>query len=116
MPRPAATPGRKDNDMTNQRIMRTVRGANHNPSIKWKVIENTSDRIVLTNDYDKGINYSIEVRRDGADEWITVRDNLQGRNVECLIKGSGEWDDYVETEQGLLKGAAIAAHDFNYIY
>lgn len=102
--------------MTKQQIMRKIRGVNHNPSIKWSVVENTSDRIVLTNNYDKGINYSIEVRRDGADEWITVRDNLQGKNVEGLIKGTSKWDDYEETEQGLLKGVAIAVQNFNYLY
>lgn len=98
--------------MTKQQIMRTIKEENNNPSIKWSVVENTSDRIVLTNDYDKGINYSIEVR----DEWITVRDNLTGSNVAGLLKGTSRWDDYEETEQGLLKGVAIAVHNFNYLY
>lgn len=102
--------------MTKQQIMRTIKEENNNPSIKWSVVENTSERIVLTNDYDKGINYSIEVRRDDADEWITVRDNLQGSNVAGLLKGTSKWDDYEETEQGLLKGVAIAVHNFNYLY
>lgn len=102
--------------MTKQQIMRTIKEENNNPSIKWSVVENTSERIVLTNDYDKGINYSIEVRRDDADEWITVRDNLTGSNVAGLLKGMSRWDDYEETEQGLLKGVAIAVHNFNYLY
>lgn len=102
--------------MTKQQIMRTIKEENNNPSIKWSVVENTSERIVLTNDYDKGINYSIEVRRDDADEWITVRDNLTGSNVAGLLKGTSRWDDYEETEQGLLKGVAIAVHNFNYLY
>lgn len=102
--------------MTKQQIMRTIKEENNNPSIKWSVVENTSERIVLTNDYDKGINYSIEVRRDDADEWITVRDNLTGSNVAGLLKGTSRWDDYEETEQGLLKGVAIAVHNFYYLY
>lgn len=85
--------------MTKQQILRTIKEENNNPSIKWSVVENISERIVLTNDYDKGINYSIEVRGDDTDEWITVRDNLQGSNVA-----------------GLLKGVAIAVHNFNYLY
>lgn len=102
--------------MTKQQIMRTIKEENNNPSIKWSVVENTSERIVLTNDYDKGINYSIEVRRDDADEWIAVRDNLTGSRVAVLLKGTSRWDDYEETEQGLLKGVAIAVHNFNYFY
>lgn len=61
--------------MTNQQIMITIRGANQNPSIKWKVIENYSDRIVITNDYDAGIKYTIEVKRDTLCEWIKVSDD-----------------------------------------
>ena len=77
--------------MTKQQIMRTIKEENNNPSIKWSVVENTPER-------------------------ITVRDNLQGSNVAGLLKGTSKWDDYEETEQGLLKGVAIAVHNFNYLY
>lgn len=102
--------------MTKQQIMRTIKEENNNPSIKWSVVENTSERIVLTNDYDEGINYTIEVRRDDEYEWILVRDNLHDSNVAGLLKGTHWWDDYEETEQGLLKGVAIALRNFNYLY
>ena len=102
--------------MTKQQIVRTIKEENNNPSIKWSVVENTSERIVLTNDYDKGINYSVEVRRDDADEWIIVRDNLYGRIVVILNKGTSKWDDYEDTDHGLLKGVSIAVHNFNYLY
>ena len=102
--------------MTKHQIMRTIKEENNNPSIKWSVVENTSERIVLTNDYDTGINYSIEVGRDDGYEWITVRDNLLGSNVASLLKGTSRWDDYEETEQGLLIGVAIAVDNFNYFY
>lgn len=99
--------------MTKQQIMRTIKEKNSNPSIKWSVVENTSERIVLTNDYDKGINYSIDVRREVGEEWIVVRDNLMDSLVALLFKVGG---DYEETEQGLLKGVATAVRDFNYYY
>ena len=71
--------------MTNQQIMRTIRGVNHNPSIKWKVIKNSSNRIVITNNYDTGIKYTIEVKRD----------------------------DYRETEQKLRKGIVMVVQNFD---
>lgn len=102
--------------MTKHQIMRTIKEENINPFIKWSVVENTSKRIVLTNDYDTGIKYSIEVNRDYPDEWITVRDNLLDRIVEVFIKGTSRRYDYDETEDGLLKGVAIAVRNFNYFY
>lgn len=102
--------------MTKQQITRTIKEVNNNSSIKWSVMENTSERIVLTNEYDKGINYSVEVRHEGADEWIAVRDNLQDLIVSVLTKGNAIWDDYEETEQGLLKGVTVAVQNFNYYY
>lgn len=102
--------------MTKQQIMRTIKEVNNNSSIKWSVAENTPERIVLTNDYDKGINFSIEVGRDEIDEYITVRDNMIGRDVAVLLKGMSKWYDYNGTEQGLLKGVAIAVRNFNYLY
>lgn len=102
--------------MTKTKIMQVIKEENTNSYIKWSVVENTPKRVVLTNNYDEGINYSIEVKCNGEDEWISVRDNLQGCSVAGLLKGTSRYDDYEETEQGLLKGVAIAVHNFNYYY
>lgn len=102
--------------MTKTKIMQEIKENNTNSYIKWRVVENTSERIVLTNDYDTGINYSVEVTVLDGEEWILVRDNLQGLTVSALTKGNAIWNDYEEREQGLLKGVAVAVHNFNYYY
>lgn len=102
--------------MTKQQIIKTIKKANNNPSIKWSITVNTPERIVIVNDYDKGINYSIEVMREDVFEWIRVTDNLRGLVVSVLLNDTKWYGDYDDTEQGLLLGVKNAVYNFNRFY
>lgn len=102
--------------MTRTEITKTINDNNTNKSIKWSILENTSTKITLTNDYDKSINYSIEVNEYDEDEMILVINNHMVSTVAGLLKGNSSWDDYSDTKQGMLKGVAIAVRNFNHIY
>lgn len=98
--------------MTNKKIMAIIKEENNNPLIKWSIVENTPERIVLTNDYDEGIYYTIEIRGDGIDEWIRVSDKIKDIRISILLK----YEDYDHIEEGFLKGISKAIDHFNYYY
>ena len=102
--------------MKKQDIMKVIKETNTNPDIKWSILENTDTKIVLTNSYDKCINFSIQVKHDYLEEWITVRDEHMGCTVSMLMKGDSRWDDYKETEQGIIFAIQHAVHEFNHRY
>lgn len=47
--------------MTKKQILDVINKENENTEIKWEVVKNTHNLIVLTNDYDKDIEFKIEV-------------------------------------------------------
>lgn len=102
--------------MTNTDIRRIISMANTNESIHWSIAKNTDTEIVLTNDYDKCVNYSIRVKHDDDDEWIVVKDNHMNSTVTMLCKGLNFWDDYAVTEHGLALAVEAAVKNFNSTY
>ena len=110
--------------MNKNDIVKTINEVKTNNHIKWSVLENTDTKIVLTNDYDKCINFSIEVRHreiewgdtTKVEEWIAVKDNHMGSNIALLLQGDTRWDDYKETTQGIIMGIRYAVQHFEYMY
>lgn len=102
--------------MTNTDIRRIINEANDNKNIRWSIVKNTDTEIVLTNDYDKSINYTITVKHQDGEEWIVARDNLMNRRVAMLTQGMDVWDDYFETENGIRMAIQAAVQNFNETY
>lgn len=50
--------------MTKSNIMEIIKENNGNKFIKWQVIENTKDLIVITNTYDVAIRFEIQLNAD----------------------------------------------------
>ena len=98
--------------MTCTDIKRIINDANTNKEIKWDVIENTADKIVLGNSYDKNLRLVIQCHDDG----ITVRDVEMETNVEYLFKGESRWDDYKDDTVGVRLAIKSAVNYFNHVY
>ena len=102
--------------MTNTNIMQVINTHNTNKNIKWSILKNTDTEIVLTNSYDKCVNYSVKVCSDSEDEWVGVKDNHMRSTVCVLTRGYTRWDDYKETEHGIAMALAAAVENFNSTY
>jgi hypothetical protein len=106
--------------MTKPEIKKIINDINTNKDIKWNVLENTPNKIVLTNSYDRSIRFTIEVKESkhewDDENWIVVKDNLTGATVYVLIQGEDRWSDYKETEQGLIQAVKITVAYFNRKY
>ena len=98
--------------MTKANIKAIIAGANTNKDIKWDVAENTPEKIVLTNSYDKCVKYTIKISED----CITVRDNHMGTAVAYLFKGDSRFDDYNNDDDGLRIAITAAVRNFNHTY
>ena len=103
--------------MTNIAIKTIINRANTNPAINWEVSVNTPRKIVLTNNYDDCISYSICVKQDCFDdECIVANDNHMDATVCVFCKGLNFWDDYTVTERGLEMAIEAVVNSFNYTY
>lgn len=98
--------------MNKATIKQTISGANTNREIKWDIAENTAEKIVLTNSYDKSVKFTIKVNAD----CITVRDNLMGNAVEYFFKGDTRFDDYANDDDGVKRAIKSAVIYFNRTY
>lgn len=102
--------------MTKANIMEVINLSNNNKSIKWSILENTATKIVLTNDYDKCVNFSISVKNDDGEEYIEAKDNHMGSTVCLLLQGDRRWHDYTETNQGIIIAIEHVVEHFNHTY
>lgn len=107
--------------MNNIDIMKVIREANRNRPTKWSILENSDTQIVLTNDYDKCIRYTITIKSDVDDEWvnewITIRNDHMRMLVDVLLKGMPtKGCDYQETQQGITMAIHKAVRDFHCTY
>lgn len=102
--------------MTNSTIKNIINGVNTNPDINWGIALNTPYKIVLTNSYDKCVNYSIRVHHQDGDEWISVRDNHMDRLVGCYLHGHDIYSDYTYIEHGIQMAIEEAVENFNETY
>ena len=98
--------------MNKATIKHTIIGVNTNKDIKWDVAENTPERIVLTNSYDKCVKFTIKI---GAD-CITVRDDHMFHAVEYLLKGDSRFDDYNNDIDGIKLAIKATVNYFNRTY
>lgn len=102
------------NTMTNKQILDIINKENENNEIKWKVIKNTRNLIVLTNDYDKNIKFKIEVL---GEKDIKVTDvNGWVHNIAFLLFGTDRYSDFSDMECGLRKAIKLVVQHFYYCY
>lgn len=100
--------------MTEKQILSIINKENENNEIKWKVIKNTRNLIVLTNDYDEDIEFKIEV---SAENDIIITDvNGWLHNIALLLFGTDRWSDFSEIECGLRKAIKLVVQHFYYYY
>ena len=98
--------------MTSMDIVRLVDKVNTNKQIRWEVLENEPNKIVLTNSYDKCVKFTIKVVDDG----ITVLDNHMLYGVAYLCKGKSRWDDYQDDAEGVRLAITTTVDYFNNTY
>ena len=100
--------------MTKKQILNIINKENENTEIKWEVIKNTRSLIVLTNDYDKDIEFKIEVLDEND---IKITDvNRWVHNIGLLLFGTDRWSDFSDRECGLRKAIKLAVEHFYYYY
>lgn len=102
--------------MTKQFIMDIINWVNPNRDIKWSILKNTAKEIILTNSYDKCVKYTISINHQGADEWISVRDNHMDRLVGCFLQGDDNCSDYTYIDHGIKLAIEEAVENFNETY
>ena len=98
--------------MTKTMIKEIINGVNTNKDIKWDVVENTSEKIVLTNSYDKCVKFTIKI----GDEFITIKDDHIGHAVDYLSKGDTRYDDYKNDTDGVRLAIKATVNHFNHTY
>ena len=98
--------------MTKAEIKSIIIGVNTNKDIIWNVEENTPEKIVLTNNYDKCVKFTIKIGTD----CITVRDDHMGDAVEYLLKGDSRYDDYNNDIDGVRLAIKATVNHFNHTY
>lgn len=103
--------------MTKANIMNIIKENNQNKSIKWSVLENTKDIIVLTNDYDKSIRFEIKLHEGDSKKDIRVRDegNLP-KSIGYLMNGTEFWADFSDEEVGITQAVKKVVRFFYYYY
>lgn len=100
--------------MTKEQILKIINKENENSEIKWKVVKNYRNLIVITNNYDKNIEFKIEVL-DGND--IKVTDvNGWAHMIALLLFGTDRWSDFLDVESGLRKAIKLVVEHFYYYY
>lgn len=100
--------------MTKKQILDVINKENENSEIKWKVVKNTRNLIVITNDYDKDIEFKIEVSSENN---IIITDvNGWISDMGLLLFGTDRWSDFSDMECGLRKAIKLVVHHFYYYY
>nr|DAE72251.1 MAG TPA: hypothetical protein [Caudoviricetes sp.] len=100
--------------MTKEQILKIINKENENSEIKWEVVKNTRSLIVITNNYDKDIEFKIEVSTKNN---IIITDvNGWIHNIGVLLYGTDRWSDFSEMECGLRKAIKLVVEHFYYYY
>ena len=98
--------------MTKSMILAHINAANPNKSIKWYIVDKTDDQIVLTNDYDACVKFTITIGAEG----IIVTDDHMTQGIAYLVKGTTRWDDFIDDEDGILMALKATVNYFNRTY
>lgn len=104
--------------MNDLKIMNIINKLNKNDSINWSILENSKERIVLTNDYSSDIRFKIEVYEIERDTFqiILVKDVNQNwtDTVDCLFCGVDDdcYTDFTKLETGLKKAVEEVVYYF----
>lgn len=100
--------------MTRKQILDVINKENENSEIKWKVIKNYRNLIVITNNYDKNIEFKIEVL--GGNDIKVTDVNGWVHNIALLLFGTERWSDFSDMNCGLRKAIKLAVEHFYYYY
>ena len=103
--------------MTKANILAVIKEVNENKDIKWNVTKNTKKEVVVVNDYDESIKFSISLKVSEAtgDEYLSITDRW-GESIGCLLKGTEFWADFSEMEDGITKAVKKVVRHFYYYY
>lgn len=100
--------------MTKEQILMIINKENENSEIEWKVVKNTRNLIILTNDYAEDIEFKIEVLGEND---IKVTDvNGWVHMIALLLFGTDRWSDFSDVESGLRKAIKLVVEHFYYYY
>jgi len=109
--------------MKKTEIMTIIRQHNLNRDIKWNVLENSKDKVIITNDYDSNIRFEIRVEKDGecmepGETFVDVVDvNCWQPNVTAYLVGKGKfWFDYENVEDAKQAAVKAIVRHFYYYY
>lgn len=109
--------------MTKAEINAIIKESNQNRHIHWKVEENKKNRIVITNDYDNSIRFTIEKRDEqfwgGEVGCIEVYDYHMKHEIAYLLQGHrGEpfYCDFEDERAGWTMAIKKMVRHFYYYY
>lgn len=98
--------------MTTATINAIIKENNQSDYIKWKVVKNTKNHIVLTNDYDSTCKFEINVDEENN---IKVSD-ISMETCDWLLYGPKYYDDFYDMEVGLTMAIKKIVRHFYYYY
>lgn len=105
--------------ITKAKIMEAIRAKDRNASkMGWKVLENSEDRIVITNNYDETVRFELVPELDEIGNCAGVRVEDKHLN-ECLwyvLVGNTPYDDANNKDDGMFLAAGKAVDQFYYYY
>lgn len=98
--------------MTKTNILEIIKENNVNKEITWNITKNTKSEVIITNNYDDNIEFSIVIEEVG----INLYDNLENKMFSYLIKGTSIYDDYSYDEVGLSMAIKKVVRHFYNVY
>lgn len=99
--------------MTKKDILNAINSVNSNKSIKWAVLENKANRIVLTNNYADEVRFSITF--NSSLDFVCIRDEFTNEGDGYLI-GNSFYADFESFEKALVPSIRKAVRLFYYYY
>lgn len=105
--------------MTEKDMMKIIKENNINGDIKWKIVSNTKERIVIENDYGAPGEVRFEllmVNEDGTNLGIKMIDKLMDYMYGYRLQGSDRWSDYTHLDDGIAQAVRATVGHFYHCY
>lgn len=105
--------------ITKARIMEAIRAKDRNYSkMGWKVLENSENRVVLTNNYDECVRFELIPQMDeiGNCQGVCVEDKHMNECVWYVLCGNTKYDDANNKDDAMFLAAGKAVDQFYYYY
>ena len=102
--------------MTKKNMTAILKEANQNKEIHWSIVENTKEKIVVTNDYLSNIHFEILLHQGEGKDIKAINPTGWQENVCYLIQGTEFYASFENEDEGITKALKAIVRFFYYYY